>query len=1058
MDTKNKIDISEKLNKAVKKEGRSVVGFFIRNYRFTYLLIFFIIIAGLYSMLTIQREAEPEIEVPFAVVTTVYPGANPTDIEELITDKIENEIKNLENLRIYTSNSGSGVSSVFVEFIAEANLDDSFDKLREAVDRAEPKLPSEAETPIVTEINFNDFPIVTYSLTGNFSEIELKDYADILQEEFESINDVSQASIIGGLEREFQIIVNESQLSNYNISLSQIVNAISLSNFSLPSGDIEIDDYIYSVRVSGRFENIGDLNNIIVATVGNTPIYLRDLARIEDGFKEKTSESKIGFANELSRNTISLQVYKTTGGNILNIVKSTNEKISELKANNTLPDSLVVQKTNDNSVFIKDDLYTLGTSAIQTVILINLILMLILSLRGAVITALSVPLAFLMAFIFLFVQGLTLNSMVLFSLVLSLGLMVDNAIVIIEGVNEYVSVHKKTMLEAALLSVWNFKWAITSGTMTTVAAFLPMLLVSGILGEYLSILPQTISVTLLSSLAIALIVIPTLATRFIKIKANGSRSHRNKKRHQYIGNFVSRLQKKYERIMKGILPSKKKRRAYIASAWTLFIIAVIVPASGLMKIELFPKIDLDYFLINIELPVGATLDQTRPITEEVEALVAQIPEMDNYVSNIGGSAGLGFGDTGSSGSHLSSLTVNLTDKDLRERKSYEVAESLREDLKKISGAKVSVNELSAGPPTGSPIEVRIFGDDLKNIDKTAAEIMNYLKNVPGTVNVRNSLKEAAGEFTFTINKQKADFYGLNNTSIAGALRQSLYGVTATEVNLGGDDVDVIVKIDKEEFTKAEDLNDIIITTRSGEKITIAEVAEIKIEPALLSIRHRDGKKVAIINSDIEKDVNLQAVLADFDSFIATLNLAPDINLEVGGEVEDIEQSFRELFLSMGLAVILIAFILVLQFNSFKQPFIIIFSVPLAFIGVIAGLNLLQMAFSFTAFIGIVSLSGIAVNDAIVLIDRINKNIKNGMEFYEAIVEGGMARMQPIFLTSITTIAGVFPLIYASELWRGLSISMIFGLMASTVLILFIIPMIYAGLCFGEKCKKAEDNF
>ncbi|MEA3449853.1 MAG: efflux RND transporter permease subunit [Patescibacteria group bacterium] len=1045
-----KIDINEKLNKALKKESKSIAGFFIRNYRFTYLIIFFIVIAGAYSISTIEREAEPEIKVPFAVVTTIYPGANPSDIEELITDKIETEIKNLDDLKIYTSESGSGVSSIFVEFQAEADLDDSFDKLREATDKAEPNLPGEAETPIVTEINFNDFPIVTYSLTGNYNEVELKSFADVLQNEFESINDVSKAIIIGGLTREFQIIANKGQLANYNISLNKIVSAISLSNFSLPAGDIEIDDYKYSVRVIGRFKNINDLNDIVVATVNNTPIYLRDLAKIKDDFKEKTSESKIGFPGELSCNTISLQVYKATGGNILNIVDDSNAKINELKKNNTLPENLIIQKTNDSSVFIKDNLYTLGSSAVITVILINLILMLILSFRGAVITAMSVPLAFLMAFTFLYLEGLTLNSMVLFSLVLSLGLMVDNAIVIIEGINEYVSKHKKTMLEAALLSVWNFKWAITSGTMTTVAAFLPMLLVSGILGEYLSIMPQTVSVMLLSSLAIALVVIPTLATRFIKIKSNGSHNHRNKKRHQYISGFTKKLQNKYQVFMHDILPNKKKRRTIIASAWILLVIAVIIPASGLMKIEMFPKIDLDYFLLNIELPVGATLNQSRPITREVEKIVASIPELDNYVSNIGNSAVLGFGDSGSSGTHLANLTINLIDKGERERKSYEIADDLRSKLKNISGAKITVNELSAGPPSGSPIEIRIFGNDLKNIDTTTKNIMSYLQEVDGTVNVRNTLKEAAGEFTFSINKQKADFYGLNNTSIASALRQALYGISATEINLDGEDVDVTVRLDSDSFTKVEDLEEIILATKQGEKITLKEVANVKIEPALLSINHRDGQKVALVEADTTQEADLQKILADLDAHTAQMNLPKDVSIQVGGEVEDIEQSFRELFMSMGLAIIFIAFILVLQFNSFKQPFIIIFSVPLAFIGVIAGLNILQMPFSFTTFIGIVSLTGIVVNDAIVLIDRINKNIKDGLEFYEAIIEGGIARMQPIFLTTITTITGVFPLIFASELWRGLSVSMIFGLMTSTVLVLVVIPLIYAGLCF-KKC-------
>ena len=714
-----------------------------------------------------------------------------------------------------------------------------------------------------------------------------------------------------------------------------------------------------------------------------------------------------------------------------------------------------IVKTNDNSIFIKEDLKTLGSSGLQTVFLITIILMLVLSLRGAIITALSVPLAFLMSFIFLNIQGMTLNSMVLFSLVLSLGLMVDNAIVIIEGINEYVTHHKKSIYKAAILSVWNFKWAITAGTMTTVAAFLPMLLVSGILGEYMSIIPKTVTVTLLSSLFVAIVVIPTLSTRFIKTKSmNGeAKHHRNKPRHVFISNKFKNLQNAYVLFMKKTLPDKKRRRRIIAMGWAGFIIAVIIPVSGLMPIEMFPKIDLDYFFVNIELPTGSTLDATKPITWEAEKIIAQTPELSNYVTNIGGSAAMGFGSSGNSGSHLANIVVNLTDKDKREKTSYEIAENIRKKIKHVQGAKITVDELSAGPPTGAPIEVRIFGDSTQELANISDKIINYFQSASGVINIKDSNDVAAGEFTFTIDKQKANYYGLDITTIAGTLRNVIYGTAASEININGDDIDIIVKYDQNKFNNVSDLENILIFNNRGENIPLKQIAQVNLRPSLLSINHRDGKKVVTVSAYLEKDAKLQTVLKNFDDYQKTITLPAGTSIQVGGEAEDIEQSFSELFMSMGLAVILITFILVLQFNSFKQPFIIIFSVPLAFIGVIIGLNLLRQPFSFTAFIGIVSLSGIAVNDSIVLIDRINKNIKNGMEFIEAIIEGGTARMQPIFLTSITTIAGVFPLIFASELWRGLSYAVIFGLMASTVLILIMVPITYAGICRKEKCKE-----
>lgn len=1056
-DTNNNLKFEEKiknkLEKAFIQSEKSFIGFFIKNYRFTYLLIFVILFGGLYAIFTMPRESEPEIQVPFAVVSTIYPGANPVDVEELVTKKIEAEIKNLDNLNRYTSSSGQGYSSVFVEFDAEADLNESFRKLREAADNAQPKLPAEAENPFVSEINFNDMPIVTYSLVGNYSDLELKNFADKIKDEFENIKDVSEASIIGGLEKEFQIIVDQTKLANFNISLSQIAGAIQGSNFSLPAGNIEVDGFNYDIRVKGRFSVINDLNDIVVATYQNEPIFLRDLALIKEGSKDKKSESKIGFPGEAAKNAISLQIHKKTGGNIINIIADSDRLVEKLYSENKIPRDLIIEKTNDNSFIIRDDLRILGTSAIQTFILINLILLLILSFRGALITALSVPLAFFTAFLFLKIEGMTLNGMVLFALVISLGLMVDNAIIIIEGINEYVNDHKKSIYEAAILSVWNYKWAITSGTMTTVAAFLPMLLVSGILGQYLSILPKTISITLISSLFVALIIIPTLATRFIKIKTGNDGKTRNKKRHVYISSKMQILYTKYEAFLNKILYSNKRRRQLIASAWILFLFSVAIPISGLMRVEMFPKVNVDYFVINIKLPVGSTLETTRPITAQVEELISKIPELDNYVSNLGSSASLGFDGGSGSGEHLSSITVNLVKKNQRERTSYEITDSLRDDFKKIQGAKVSTEELNAGPPTGAPIEIRVYGDDLKKISEITTTLKNKLDEIPEAINSRDSLEESAGEFVFEIDKQKANYYGLSTVAIANTLRNAVYGSRVSSVNIDGDDVDITVKYNQDEFNNIKDLENILLFLPNGQNIPLKEVTKITLEPSLLSISRRDGQRIATISADLKKGANLQTITAQIENEIKKIDIPENFNIQIGGEVEDIEKSFRETFYSMIVAIVLIAFILVLQFNSFKQPLIIIFSLPLAMIGVILGLNLVGQPFSFPAFIGIVALAGIVVNDAIVLIDRINKNIKDGILFEEAIIQAGLSRMQPIFLTSITTIAGIFPLIYANEIWRGLSLTVIFGLIFSTFLTLIIIPTIYAGVCRKEKNSK-----
>lgn len=1047
-------NLNKKIEQGLAKEKKSIFGFFIKNYRVTYLLILLIFIAGLYSMMTLPRESEPEIKVPYAMVSTVYMGASPNDVEDLVTNKLEEKIENLDNLRRFTSTSGLGFSSIFVEFEAEADLQESFRKLRQEVDNARPGLPGDAEIPVVTEIRMSDYPIVTYSLVGDLPETELNEYADKVQDRLEAVKDVSKVELSGYRAREFQIIVDQNRLVHFNISLSQIIGAIQSSNFNFPAGDMSVDGFNYSIRVKGKINQADQLNNIVVATQDSSPIFLSDLAEIKDTLKEKQGESRIGYQDKESQRAVSLMVYKKTGGNILQMVEEAEMAINEISVE--LPDDLNILKTNDNSQFIKNDLNTLGSSGIQTFILITLILMLIISFRGALITALSVPLAFFMSFIFLKTQGMTLNSMVLFSLVLSLGLMVDNAIVIIEGINEYFEKHKKPIRQAAILSVWNFKKAITSGTMTTVSAFAPMFLVSGIMGEYLSIMPKTLIITLLSSLFVALVAMPTIISRFIKANPDSAQKNRAKKRHIIIEGLMQKLYVKYRVILSNVLPSKKKRRTIIASAWILFLLAIAMPIAGLMKIEMFPKIDFDYFTVNINLPVGSTLDKTEAITRQVEETVSQIPELDNYVTTTGGSAA-GFSDggwsSGRSSSYKAGITVNLVKAEERDRTSYDISKQLRDQLSNIQGADITVEELQAGPPSGQPIEVRIFGTETDELATIAQEVKDYFATIPGVINIDDSMQDATGEFTFVVDKQKANYYSVSTATIASTLRTAVYGTQASEVNLDNKDIDITVKYDTDQIIDIADLENILIFTPQGDNITLGQVAELKFEPALLSIYHRDGQQIVTVTADIEKDINLQKVIKGFEEYSSRMELPAGFSIGIGGETEDIEKSFREMFTSMVLAVILIAFILVLQFNSFKQPFIILFALPLSIIGAIIGLIILRQPFSITAFIGLIALAGIVVNDAIVLIDKINKNAVYGMDFVESIIDGGISRMQPILLTSLTTVAGVFPLIYADEMWRGLSLTVIFGLISSTILNLFVVPVLYASMCKKDYLKR-----
>lgn len=505
-----------------------------------------------------------------------------------------------------------------------------------------------------------------------------------------------------------------------------------------------------------------------------------------------------------------------------------------------------------------------------------------------------------------------------------------------------------------------------------------------------------------------------------------------------------RLQAVYGRLLHSIVISRAKRRLTLVAVWVVFLIAVAMPVTGAMRIEMFPKVDLDYFIINIEMPVGTVLEDTQAVAGMAEGIIREhVPELENYVTTVGRSGSVGI-ESGGSGSHLATITVNLTPTDERERPSYDIAASIRPYTDAITDATVLVEELTAGPPTGAPIEVRVTGDDLGDLTQATRQLQSTLEEIPNVINIQDSLENAAGDITFTVNRERASYYGLSTAAVASTLRNAVYGATASDVLLNGEEIDIVVQYHENTFQDINDLRELTIMTPQG-AVPIKEVATIELQPSLLSINHREGEKSISITADITEGADLAAVLATFNERREALVMPEGVNVAIGGETEDIEQSYTEIFTSMIAAVILIAFILVLQFNSFKQPFIIIFSIPLAVIGVIFGLMLMGQPFSFPVFIGIVSLAGIVVNDAIVLIDKINKNLRAGLDFEQAIVDGGLTRMQPIFLTSLTTIAGVLPLYFSNELWRGLSLAVAFGLAFSTILTLVIMPIMYYGL-------------
>lgn len=1014
--------------------------FFIKFKAAAWLLTMWIIILGIFSLITIPRDIQPEVKINLSSINTILPGATPSDIESLITKPLEKEISTLTEIKKITSSSAPGISIIVTEFEQNVDLDKANDKLKERVESTQTTLPKEASNPTITKIESDTVPAIIFSIAGERSLPELTQISEDIQKELEKIPGISHVKLTGGQEKIIEITVNQDKAKTYGLTLENIANLIQFSNLSAPLGTITTDQLNYSIRIDNRYENLNDIRNLPLFSFPDnqkTTIYLSDIATITESYEEKNIISKLTLKDSQPRETVSLQIFKKDGTNVLKIVDESKKKLQELKES-TIPRDIEIAISNDNSVFIRTDLGILTTNGIQTTILIIILLFLSMGFFEGFIAGLSIPLTLLFSFIFIDLSGMTINSLTLFALVIALGLMVDNAIVIMEGIHDNI---KKGLnsTDAAVKSVDTYKWPLIAGTVTTIFAFFPMLLVSGIVGEFLRGLPITISIALTGSLLISLTISPIIIARLLQNQKKCSRA--------LLSGMFKKLSQIFHNIIYWIIQKNYAKILIVTLSIILFGLSIAMPITGVLKAEMFPPTDMQFFIINIETKPGTTLKDTEKVVEKIEKEIFEIPEMENFLTMIGtdkSQAAIELIELeGTQSSHLANITVNLTPKENRERKSYEIADEMREKFKNFPEAKITIKELSEGPPSEAPVTVRIIGENINTLKKVADDIENIVKNIPGTHNIDTNIEDGLDEFKFSIDQDKAVKHGLNTAQAATLARNAIQGIAIGEISLDNEDLSMLVKydIDKNNLS-IDEIKNIPIPSPNGYLTDLGEIINFDLTKSLSVIERENQKRIVKIRSDVSVDKTALEVTQKIEKQLEDYQLPDGYTISFGGDKEEIKQSFNDLFKSMIVGIILIAFTLVLMFNSFWQPLIILFTLPLAIIGVFPGLWLLDLQLSFPAFLGIVGLGGVAVNDAIVLIDRINKNRLKGVEFKEAIAEATKSRLQPIIMTSITTIVGILPLAISNDFWRGLGFSLIFGLASSTILTLIVIPVVY----------------
>ncbi len=1050
------VETKIKLEKRLKRFEKTPLSFFIRKKRLTLLVIIFLIFIGAFQIKNLPQEFSPEVEIPVGIIITAYPGASSLDVEEQITKKIEAKVGSLNGIKEISSSSSFGSSSVVVEFEAGSNLKDSLRDLRDKADEAKNELPEDALDPKLIEVNLNDQPILEFSLKGAaHDKLELKEFADDLQTEFEKIPNVSKAQVIGGEEKEIKVDVDPGKLQEFSLSFNDISAAISAFNINFPIGSLEIDNFNYGIRVKNKLESVEEIANLVVGSQNNFEIRLRDVADVEESFREKTTISRISVGGEKAKDTVSVQIFKKTGGNITEIAQKAKEVVAAGKGK-IYPEDVELVITSDTAKYITKSINELSQNGLGTIAIILILLMLFLGAREAFIASLAIPFAFFISFAVMALLGQSLNFITIFSLVLALGLLVDSAVVIVEGMHERITKYKMRGYAAAILSVKEYATPLLSGMLTTIAVFLPLLFIGGIFGEFLKGIPIVVIATLTAALFVSLSIIPTVGAVCLKPKIKNEFDKKSKIRYlNFFPGLFQALSKKYSYGLKRIISSRKNRRLLIGGAWVLFLISLYLPIGGYLKIQAFGTSEGEEFWINFTMPEGTGLEKTDEIARTIEEKLYPFPEIKNFTTSVGSSLGLNY-DLGSTGSNAGTIAVNLVEDKNRRKGSSQIAEEVRNSLKNITRGEIEIIEAEIGPPAGYPLEARISGPDLEKLEIIANDMRKTMEAIPGTQDVKIDIDYLPGDFVITFNPEILAHYGLVPVQIAGELRKGISGDSEAKISREGTEILIDVGYPENKIKNINELKGIVIGSPLGEKITLGEIAEIEISSSLSSIKRIDQKRSISLIGRNEKEANINEIMEEFKKEAESYDLPAGYFFEYGGVSQEQNEVYLDMFAKMIIGIILIFFILVAQFNSFRQVLIILFTIPLGMIGVFWGMALADLTLDIPAFIGIIALSGIVVNNAIILIDRINKSREENRDkdLFETITRAAHGRLRPILLTTATTVIGLLPLSIREPDWRNMGFAIIFGLTFASFVTVFMIPSLY--IVFSKSKEKKEN--
>ncbi len=1076
-----------------------------------YVLTAIVGLMGLISYINLPKESAPEVVIPIAFVSTPYFGVAPSDIETQVTQPIETELKGLSGVKKITSQSMEGYSAVTVEFDPGIDLDDALQKVRERVDKAKSELPSDAEDPQVVEINTSEFPILFVNVSGPYSLVKLKDVAEKIEDEIEGFNEVLEVDLSGGLEREVSVDVDLNRAKFYRVSLQDVINAIRNENTTIPGGTVDLGTTKFLVRVPGEFDAVESVEDIVVKTPkGGGAIYVRDLATVDFGFKDRSSYARLD-----GEQVITLAVKKRSESNILELSDKVNELVDELLASGGVPPGTEIKITNNQSDTIRDMVSNLENNIIFGLILVVGVLLFFMGVRNATLVGIAVPLSMLLSFITLSMVGTTMNMIVLFALILALGMLVDNAIVVVENIYRYVS-EGYDKVTAAKLATGEVAMPIITSTATTLFAFIPLAFWPGIIGDFMKYLPITLIITLSSSLFVALVINPTLSSRIMRLDGEkGRRLSRtgmiivglalillamaigganpitlgvmlaviglfwllNRFVFTPVGGWIRErgfpaLQRSYRRVLELALDH---RLTVFIGTFFLFVgmIALFVMANN--GVEFFPRVEPRQVTVTVESPVGTTIDQSNRVALELERRLSSVDgyeDVEAAVTTVGSSSSNPMAGGGGGGEpHVSQISLSFMKYQDRDQSPYETMDELRVIMgRTIEGADIRVAGQEMGPPQEKPVNIELRGEDFRQLGAESEKILAIIEDAGQAKKLdafQTDFRRGSPELVVRVNRDQAGLNGLNTAMIGSAIRSAINGTEASTYREGDDEYDITVRLEEDQRDDLEAIGDLVVL-KDGGQFPLIDIAAWDVAEGYATINHKDLDKIVTVSADVVAEYNANAVVEELKALVTESYDPPGgVTIAFTGQQEEQQETGSFLALAFSVAILLIFGTLVAQFNSAITPLIIMFSVLFSTIGVFLGLIIFGLPFGIIMTgIGVISLAGVAVNNAIVLIDFIEVRYKrDGLSRRDSIIDAGVTRLRPVVLTTVTTIIGLIPLAIGlnidflgvltaldpnffvggeqSQWWFSLCIAVIFGLAFATVLTLIVVPVMYS---------------